>query len=178
MEDGISFHYPFFVNIKALRRLCLTINTFFYVFFWGLGNRKNKCIICDVLNQSVCIGGLWAAKIVGIKTIGLVTDMPGMIVEIKDRTSLGARFRLWSNKQYLSLLSGYIFIAEAANEVLNLKGKPYMVMEGMVESVQNDDSIDIDIEDERFTILYAGGIFKQYGSQLLVRAVQSIAAEN
>lgn len=176
VEDGIQYHYPFFVNTKWLRKLCLIINTFFYVLLWGVGNKKEKVIICDVLNQSICIGALLASKLNGIKSVGLVTDMPGLIVEIKDRNSFMTRLSLWIDKKYISLLTGFIFVAEAANKVLNLRNKPYMVMEGMVDNViAEDESVNKENKQgDNFVILYAGGIFEQYGSKLLVDAVKRI----
>lgn len=48
--------------------------------FWGVSNKKNKVIVCDVLNISVCIGSLLANKIIGVKSVGIMTDMPGLMV--------------------------------------------------------------------------------------------------
>lgn len=162
-EDGIAFHYPFFLNIHGLRNIFLIINSFFYILKWGFKHKEDKYIICDILNQSVCIGGLYAAKILGIKAIGLVTDMPGMIVEISNRNSLLARFRLWCSNRYLSFLSGFVFISEAANAVLNSNGKPYMIMEGIVDTVPHRETT-TSVNQDSFIIMYAGGIFKQYGA--------------
>ena len=43
-------------------------------------DRKNRCIICDVLNVSICMSSLSAARIIGLKRLGVVTDLPSLMM--------------------------------------------------------------------------------------------------
>ena len=90
LEAGVCYKYIPFLNISGIKHVGVILYTFLYVIFWGLFRRKNKVIIFDVLNVSVCIGGLFASKLVGIKSVGIMTDMPGLMVSAdipKKRTS-------------------------------------------------------------------------------------------
>ena len=79
-ENGIEYNYMPFLNFPFFRQVCLSITTFLYVLFWGLKDRKNRCIICDVLNVSICMSSLIAAKMIGLKRLGIVTDLPGFML--------------------------------------------------------------------------------------------------
>ena len=133
-------------------------------------------IVCDVLNVSICVGSLWASKVVGVKSVGIMTDMPGLMVnqshDVKRRSikSLFTKF----NKSYLSCFSSYVFLTEQMNSAVNRKSRPYLVMEGLVDEGMSDvimytkESFSTSC-DERI-ILYAGGLHEKYGLKTLVEA--------
>ena len=175
-EDGVNYKYIPFVNLSVLRQICLFLYAFVYTIHWGLTNRKDKVIVCDVLNVSICVGSLWASKVVGVRSVGIMTDMPGLMVnqshDVKRRSikSLFTKF----NKSYLSCFSSYVFLTEQMNSAVNRKSRPYLVMEGLVDEGMSDvimytkESFSTSC-DERI-ILYAGGLHEKYGLKTLVEA--------
>ena len=80
VENNINFHYIPFLNIPIIKHICICIYTFFYVLIWGLKNRKEGYVVFDVLKISMSIAGLSASMITRLTTVGLVTDMPGLMV--------------------------------------------------------------------------------------------------
>lgn len=73
--EGIYYNYTPYCRLSFLKRLLAFFSVFFTVLFWGLGNKKKKTIVCDVLNISICLAALLASKIVRLKSIGIMTEM-------------------------------------------------------------------------------------------------------
>ena len=174
-EDGVLYKYIPFVNYPGIRQICLFLYSFFYTLFWGLTDKKNKTIVCDVLNISICMGSLWASKIVGIKSVGIMTDMPGLMVSRNTKTNKNKLKGLIPkiNKSYLTSFSSYVFLTEQMNTAVNLKKRPYIVMEGLVDEkmaeVMGANGGNGETANERI-LLYAGGLHERYGLKTLVEA--------
>ena len=176
--DGIHYHYIPFLNFTGLRQICLFVYSFFYTLFWGMGNRKEKCIVCDVLDISVCLGSVWASKIVGLRSVGIMTDMPGLMVSRSSEKAKEkqAGFISRVNKSYLSSFTHYVFLTEQMNAVVNTKQRPYIVMEGLV---------DVDMpapepseKEIKRVILYAGGLHERYGLKMLIEGFLKADVDN
>lgn len=168
---GVLYHYIPLINLPIIRQISLFVFSFVYVLFWSLTNRKNKRLIFDVLNISVCIGGLLASKLTRIKTCGIMTDMPGLMVG-QQQPSLITKITSAINKFYLSSFNCYVFLTEAMNDVINKKKNPYIVMEGLVDSDTNISGYVA--RDSIRHIIYAGGLFDEYGISTLVMAFMKL----
>lgn len=174
-EDDVIYNYIPVVNIPGAKNIVAFFNSFFYTLFWGFSKKKEKAVLFDVLNVSICLGGLLATKINGVQSVGIVTDMPDMMNSRQNslRGSLISKF----NRRYLKYFSKYVFLTEAMNDVINKKQRPYMVMEGLVD-VDDFRSTNNGVKEQDdnscFTLLYAGGLHERYGLGILVNAVKSI----
>lgn len=155
--NGLNYHYLTIVNIPVLKHISIVLQTMRFI----LKNRKeNPIIICDVLNQSVAFGGIVASKILHCPCIGIVTDLPEMLS--RNRKSLGAKINNWMIERY----SDYIFLTEQMNEKINLKNKPYIVLEGHVDcEIQRYNTTE---KYNNFVCLYAGALSEKYGLDYLV----------
>ena len=171
--DGLEYHYIPFVNVKGIRQLCLFLYSFFYVLFWGIGKRKEKAIICDALSISICIGAQLATKLNGIRSVGILTDMPGMMVFGNGKKeSIATKVNRWS----LSLYTHYVFLTEAMNPVVNTKNRPYIIVEGLCDS---STTLAADCrKDSPRVVMYAGSLHEKYGLKLLVDSFLSLKPEN
>lgn len=171
--DGLEYHYIPFVNVKGIRQLCLFLYSFFYVLFWGIGKRKEKAIICDALSISICIGAQLATKLNGIRSVGILTDMPGMMVFGNGKKeSIATKVNRWS----LSLYTHYVFLTEAMNPVVNTKNRPYIIVEGLCDS---STTLAADCrKDSPRIVMYAGSLHEKYGLKLLVDSFLSLKPEN
>ena len=116
------------------------------------------------------MAGLLACKIAGIKSVGVVTDMPGNMAMDKPRDT-GFKVADAINKRYYSSFDKYVFLTEQMSSVINTKRHPYIVMEGLVDG--NFKILKEDKESPR-TIFYAGGLLAIYGIQMLVDAVKQL----
>ncbi len=168
-ENGIKYKYVPFINIPLLKHIYVFIYTFFYMLFWGFTDRKNKAIVCDVLNVSVSFSTLLATKINRVKSIGVVTDIHGMMVGNKKsgfsalKSSLASRLNSWYQKRF----NRYILLTEQMNDVVNPKNQPYMIMEALCDSATIQANHTLEKADP-LTILYAGGLHEKYGLKMLV----------
>jgi glycosyltransferase involved in cell wall biosynthesis len=173
-EEGIYYHYIPFINVPYIRHICLVVYTFFYVLLWGSTNRKDKFILMDVLNVSICTAAVLACKLNRLHCIGVVTDMPGLIVgasgaNSKNKYSLASKV----SYRYLHSFDSYVLLTQQMNSIINKKNRPYIVMEGLCDSniqQNNENYCDINVK----SILYAGGLHERYGLKMLTDAFMSL----
>ncbi len=171
-ENGVKYKYTPFLNLVGIKHIMVMLYAFFYVLRWGLSKRRDKAIVCDVLNISICMGALFASKIVRVKSVGVVTDMPGLMVgtDTQKKRSLRERFITWVNKSYLSHFSSYVFLTEQMNEPINTHHRPYIIMEGLVDSNIADEMLEKVEKASPRTLIYAGGLYARYGLKTLCEA--------
>jgi len=177
-QNGVNYQYIPTVNNQIIRRAWLIVYCFFRVLFWGVFNKQEKAIICDVLNISSCIGAVTAAKLIGLRSVGVMTDMPGIGVSTttsakeQDKISFSAKI----NKSYLGDFSHYVFLTEQMNEAVNVNRRPYIVMEGLVDADLK--CIPLFQKYDQRVIIYAGGLHERYGLKLLVEAFIKANVDN
>ena len=131
-ENGVRFEYIPSPNFRVLRIVWLLVYCFFKVLLWGIKGKKDKVVICDVLNVSACAGAILATRITNVPCVGIVTDMPGIGVGNND-TSQKLSFAARINRWYLDKFTHYVFLTEQMNDVINTKHRPYIVIEGIVD---------------------------------------------
>lgn len=159
---NIEYHYIFLLNIRWMKDVFAVISSFFYTInsINIENNSGDYAVIADVLNAPVALGAYWAAKKKKIKYMTIVTDVPEM----------GGSGKIYSkvSNYLIHRADCYAFITEYMNQKYNLNNKPYMVLEGVVDS--SEASMEKGINgDEKFIVLYSGSINKIYGVELLVR---------
>ena len=119
------------------------------------------------------MGAIIAAKLTGTKIVGLVTDIPWLVD--KDGV-ISAKMRMLHGfqKWYIHKYSHYIFLTEQMNEPINIKYRPYLVIEGFA-------NIDMEKMDNPLTekeapkqIMYAGFLQAKYGLKMLVDGFMSL----
>jgi glycosyltransferase involved in cell wall biosynthesis len=176
------YRYPFFLNIPVLRQMCIFISSFIHSYLFLFMN-KDSVAICDILTKSNTTGARLACRILGRKCIGIVTDVPG-------RTSGARRKTLPKHQQWiLSLIEknssktidkydAYLLLTEAMNEIVNPNNKPYIVLEGHADMNMSQVSNLMYDKYENTTILYSGGIHKEFGIEVLVKAFLNLDIKN
>lgn len=173
-EDGVNYKYVPFVNLTGLKQVLVFMYAFVYVLIWGIKNTKNKRLICDVLNVSVCFGSLLASKFIGLKSVGIVTDMPGLMVGNSDNMIGVKKIITAINKSYLKSFDYYVFLTEYMNPVINVKKQPYLIMEGLVDIDMKNVHSEYHTKLPMKNIIYAGGLYEKYGLKTLIDAFMSI----
>lgn len=177
-DNGIDYKYLFSPNFGPLRHIWVVLASFGYVFTWGFFNKKNKFIICDVLNISSCMGAVAAARLLRLRRIGIMTDMPGLMVERSEKRTSNkrARFNANLNKSYLGHFTHFVFLTEQMNKEVNVHSRPYIVMEGLVNTDMSLPQIN-DKYSKRI-LIYAGGLHERYGLKMLVEGFMQANVEN
>ena len=167
--DGVHFDYIPTLNNSLFRHPWLLLYCFVRVLLFGIFNRREKVLFCDVLNVTACMGAVAAAKLIGLRRVGIVTDMPEFTVGVNAGSQQNPGKKNFSSRLNLKTINGFshfVFLTEQMNTALNRKGKPYIIMEGLVDSsfVMSDKTG----KKAKKIVLYAGGIDEKYGLRLLV----------
>ncbi|MCA4808833.1 glycosyltransferase [Empedobacter stercoris] len=158
-DNEKDYFYTSFVKNKYLR----AISNFFSAFSYTLKNKKVDFAIFDYLNFSVSLGGFLASKLLKVPTVIIVTDFPDLLVNSNDSIlkKLITKFKY----KWLNSFDFYILLTESMNDKINIKKRPYLVMEGLVDSHYR---IDKDNNIKENVILYAGGLYEKYGVKKLI----------
>ena len=177
-ENDVTYTYIPTLNFRPIRMVWVSIYCFFYVLVWGFRNRKEKAVICDVLNVSACLGALAAARMLGLRCAGVMTDMLGIGVSNNRMSNANDKvsFAMRVNRLYLGHFTHYVFLTEQMNDEVNINRCPYIVMEGLVDA----DVIPPKISEKEFprVVLYAGGLYERYGLRTLTDAFISTDFED
>ena len=132
-------------------------------------------IICDVLNHSIASAARSCGKRYGIPVVGIVTDVPGHSSGARRKTlsfvnRLISKYGSLYAEKDLKKYDAYLLLTEEMNSVVNLKKKPYIVIEGHCDA--NMEHIPNSLEDKNSpkVAIYAGGIHKEFGIERMVNA--------
>lgn len=171
--NGIRYIYGRFWNLPVLRQLTR---------YWGAARDAKKCakdgdcvFVCDILNQSIANAARKMGRRLGVPVVGIVTDVPGHTSGARRKTLSFVRRMVsrWAEKQSQKKMvkyDGYLFLTEAMNEVVNLRGKPYVVIEGHADVQMGQRENTLENKQSPKVMMYAGGIHKEFGIQRLVNA--------
>lgn len=171
IENGVEYTYLPFLNIKIIRQVCLLFSTIVKIISESLNSKKDKVVICDILNTTISTTSLIISKLLKIPCIAIVTDLPR---DIGSRYSISRKI----NEFFQSKYDGYIILTEAMNNVVNAKQKPYVVIEGVADSkmfIQEDTSLD---KYKEKVCIYAGGLYEKYGVKTLIQAFMKLENED
>lgn len=161
-ENGISYDYIPFFNIKLLRELSVVFGIFFKILF-AKGKRKDITIVCDGLNVAASMGVIAASALRGFKTVGIVTDVPCHL-SYSQKVSRNQKINLALMRKFKS----YLLLTEQMSEVVNPKKRPYVVLEGHADLSMANVENTLEGKDEKKVCLYAGSLMKIYGIGNLV----------
>ena len=157
IEDEILFSYVPVINIPILKNILNIAGSFFKTLKY---RKKNKTIIvCDVLNVSVSLGAVFAGILVGCPIIGIVTDIPELMVTGHLSRQVKLIYKI------IDKCSHYVFLTEPMNTRLNPTGKPYVIIEGIC----NENTEYENFEHNNHSI-YAGYLDEKYGIKALIEA--------
>lgn len=173
--EGITYYHPSTLRIPILRQLLE------YTCSKRQIKRlisKDMVIICNAMDEFLTYAAIDAARCKGVKICGVVTDVPGY-TSGAGGTTRGIKGYLLkkllkksisSSKQY----DAYILLAEAMNSIVNPLHKPFIVIEGFSDARMKEVVNTVEGKAEPKTMLYAGGIHKEYGIKTLVEAYISV----
>lgn len=160
-EDGIEYRY-----IRATKGQLNHLSVLWKAFRNTrafLKQNEDAGVVCDVLNFSVSTGAIMAARLMGRKVVGIITDFPEMLSGM-----YGLKESLhW---KIIHSCTGYVLLTEAMADKVRPGAKPYLVIEGQVDSAMEEQSNSPDNKWSGLNCIYAGGLHKKYGIETLVKA--------
>lgn len=133
---------------------------------------KERAVIVDVLNYLMVARSFNVLRRNKVRIIGFITDLPNQTTTAHNR-SVGVLHRylgsILSTMKMRSLrkYDAFIPVSETINANINVWGKPYIVIEGSVDS---DIEYDAPKQKTPRVVLYAGGVFEMYGLGNLIHA--------
>ena len=163
--NGYVQKYPSFFNFSILRH----VKFFLYGFFKALFSPKSTVVLYDALVVSFAYGAVLGAKLLGKKRVAIITDLPQCLDSSEKR-----------NKVFYNMLSkssGYIILTKQMNEVVNPKNKPYVVIEGVVDSNMNA-FVHTPFSECKKIVTYAGTLLKKYGIKNLCEAFINVCKDD
>ena len=116
-------------------------------------------MVVDCLNRVAALSGLLASRVRGCACVGIVTDLPDLLS--------GGRFSKGMANFVIDHCTHYVLLTEAMNKRLNPQGKPYVILEGQSDIAMETKPQMPEGKLSPRVCLYAGGVSRQYGLQIL-----------
>lgn len=161
-NNGIIYHYPMVINLPVIKHIFAIIASMFSFISIAKKN-KDVVLIADCLNKSVALGSALGARIMKVPSVGIVTDLPDMLLGKKDRI----------NNWIVRLYDQYILLTEQMNDYIianiTYKQKPYIIVEGLVDINMGKKSISEQKKYSKKVCMYAGILDRKYGVEMLVK---------
>lgn len=182
VSKTLKIKYITLLNLPGIK----TIMTMFYVFIATLwfcikNRKKDASILMGYILFYTAIPAMLIAKTFGIKIIVLVPDVPEHVISYTKRSGqirfMLTKLSLVLNKLVENRFDGYVLLTEQMIELVNLKKKPYIVIEGMIET---EDIHHESIEKEKSTrvIMHAGTLHVKFGIKKLVESFKLCESDN
>lgn len=150
-KDGnITWHY-------LARR-----NKFDFYQYLYIKHKKHTVVLTDTLNIRILKLAKFYARTNLLPIIGICTDSPNNITSISNTLS---KYLIRSGRH----LGGYIALTEGLNNLYNKRGKPYVVINGVVRNIE----LKRENTHGKY-ILFAGSLLRKYGIYELIDAFNKI----
>lgn len=180
--SNIRFFYLKPPEIGIIREFYLLTNSFVVSLRQLLKNKTSKKVVMiDVLNLSTGIGAFLAAKVLRVKTVAIVTDIPSYMNYSKANGNLFSKIKKslynFLTENYLRKFDSYILLTRFMNKVVNKKNKPYIVVEGFSDSKLKNTPNEIQNKSHKKIILYAGALHEKFGIKKLLEAFMKLENE-
>lgn len=166
----VSFWYIPFLNIRIIKQVCLFVISLLFLLYWCIKNFNKRCaLISDGYFPIVSTISSMMCKFFGIPVVTLYTDLPkcsaSSLIDGKSTFRKTIDFIMnIGDKINIKCSNMFILLTEEMNKIVNKKNKPYIVIEGMVD---RDFQLNLKTKKSK-AIMYAGGLYEQYGVKLLI----------
>lgn len=137
---------------------------------WAKKNRKKSVIVIVYAMRTPYYAAATAVKkiIPNAKIVNIVPDLPQYMKEKRSWfESQLVKFNQYLMNKYRRIIDGYVLYAEPMAKKLDIKEKTYVVIEGLFEE-QVTNSARSKRENKKKVCVYAGGLEKRYGLDMLV----------
>lgn len=155
--NGVKYKHLRTINLSIIKQLLNAVGVYFNVLKYG---GKESFVICDGLSYLASKAAVLACKLKRLKSVVIITDLPEFFAGTDEKTV----------KRYNALFdkfTAYVVLTEKMIEKLGYISKPYVVLEGQVDSLENKMQ-KIHKKESKKVIMYAGTVQSQYGLKMLV----------
>lgn len=159
-NDKFVYLYGSILNLPIVKNIWQMIVSYFAI--CREVRKGSAAVICDVLNASIALGASIAAKHKKIPCIGIVTDLPELMVTGVNQKHVKAV------EAIIDICTGYVFLTEAMNEKLNPTHKPYVIIEGLCDANMIRSEKKKPASQAVRKCMYAGLLDARYGVKMMV----------
>lgn len=175
ISNGVTYYYLKVLKTPLLRHIHLFMNGLVNTAAWIKKNKIKPVIICDVLSLSISIPALLVSKFYGVKSVAIVTDVPKYMQQyVLKRGSPIKRAASYLYKivfnYFLCKYNFYVVLTKQINDLVNPYGRPYVVIEGMVDKEMINVPNDLENKHKDKVVLYAGALNERYGVRTFLEA--------
>ena len=150
-EGNLLREYISLWNIPVLRHLGLFFSSFLKILF----SKKDTVLIYDALVVSASFGAVLGSKFRRVKSVCVLTDLP----DYQQIAKRGSLYKL--NKKLIDMADSYVYLTNQMNDSVNNKNKPYIIIEGLVDSEMSKFEHTKSIN--KRIVMYAGSLRVIYG---------------
>lgn len=168
-EAGVTYQYLFSSRSGKLGNLDV-VNQSYTASLEYLRSNPEAFVLCDVLNFSVSLGSVIAARQLKREAVGIITDFPEFLWGEKS-------FQTKMTRLLIRLCTGYVVLTEQMKEALS-PDKKFAVLEGHVDSTIRPQPKPARAKNQPRTLVYAGSIHRKYGIERLVQAFEQAQLPN
>lgn len=137
---------------------------------WNVKN-KEGVVVFNCLRIAQVVSGLLFCKIHKVKSVGIITDVPGYRSMDRSDMSFIAKVIDSTVRFTLSRYDAYVLLSQEMKNVIPIGEKNYVVVEGICDSEIQYKPMK---KNDKFTIMYAGSLMRKYNIMGLVEAVISL----
>jgi len=172
-ERGIYYHHLPHLNIP-IGAVFGAFCAFVASASWCMKHRNTqRVIVCDALNLAISSAARLAGNLFGVKTVAIVTDLPDQMrhyASSPNSARSGNRFYPLLCNLMLTRYDAYVLLTLAMNSLVNPNGRPYLIMEGLVEAHPAQTAVDRQEEVAERILMYAGALHAKYGVKALLNS--------
>ena len=170
------------LNFQGIKQFCFFVSAFAAVISWVYRTlSQSRAIVLYTAYFPVALAVVIAARIYRIPIVLVETDLAEFIQKYSPRS----RFKSLFVPLYVRLtrlireqFDAYIFVAEEMNKAVNVMHKPYIVVEGMVDtSTHRPSFVGAQGHGPRI-VMYAGALFRIYGVDKLIQSFMTLHDDN
>lgn len=155
--NGVKYKHLRTINLPIIKQLLNAVGVYFNVLKYG---DKESFVICDGLSYLASKAAVIACKLKRLKSVVIITDLPEFLVG-KDNPAVQRYKKLFDQ------FSGYVLLTEEMAVKLGYQDRPYVVIEGQVDSLEKREILEEKQYDKKI-VMYAGIVRKLYGLKMLV----------
>ena len=159
--DGVTFSYATIINIPLVKNILFFIEFFIYL---AKSTDKKTVIVLDIYSLSSLICSLIISKIKKIFVLGIVTDIP---IVYAGNFGKRQKFSDKINFKLAQQCNAYILLTKEMNNLINPLMKPNIIIEGFSDIKMLQEKKELN-DNNKFICMYAGGIKKIYGIEMLI----------
>lgn len=168
--NNVNINYIPLLNIPILKEIVFFLSSFFITLIWGIKYRKSKDnIVFSAFNYvPIALGIKFASLFFDCRRVILYCDLFQDIST--DKIGIKKKLLGMYSKivKYLdNSYDYYVLVTEYMNNCVNLKNKPYIVIEGIF----NNDELNFSKVKKEKAIMYSGTLNKKYGIENIITMI-------